>query len=200
MAIVTTNSQNYSDIADAIRAKGVNGSFKPYEMPDAIANMPSGGITPTGKKDITDMLVNNVENYAEAQVIDINLVAENIKKDVRILGITGSFEGSGSISVPAATSCEIITIGANTVSNPIEALAFFGYTAPYKNIAIVLLDTPTIQNQFGFVVVKKGTTSSGISSTPWWRWRDNAVVWPNTFSTAWDAKLVENSKYLVIEW
>lgn len=106
----------------------------------------------------------------------------------------------GGIDVKSATRCEIITIGANTVSNPIEALEFFGYTAPYDGIAIVLLDTPTTQNQFGFSVIKKGTTSSGVNSTPWWRWRDNAVVWPNTFSTAWDAKLVENSKYLVIEW
>lgn len=43
MAIVTTNDQNYSNIADAIRAKGVNGVFKPSEMADAIASIPTGG-------------------------------------------------------------------------------------------------------------------------------------------------------------
>lgn len=43
MAIVTTNDQHYSDIADAIRAKGVNGVFKPAQMAGAISNIPTGG-------------------------------------------------------------------------------------------------------------------------------------------------------------
>lgn len=49
-------------------------------------------ITPTGKKDITGTAEVDVTAYAKAQVVDANLVAENIKKDVTILGVTGTYE------------------------------------------------------------------------------------------------------------
>lgn len=38
-----TNSKNYKDIADAIRAKGVSGDFKPSEMAAAIRSISGGG-------------------------------------------------------------------------------------------------------------------------------------------------------------
>lgn len=43
MAIVTTDSKNYSDIAEAIRNKGVSGSFKPNQMAAAIEQIEGGG-------------------------------------------------------------------------------------------------------------------------------------------------------------
>lgn len=46
----------------------------------------------TGKVEITGTAEVDVTNYASAQVVDANLVAENIKKDVTILGVTGSYE------------------------------------------------------------------------------------------------------------
>lgn len=46
----------------------------------------------TGKVEITGTAEVDVTNYAAAQVVDSNLVAENIKKDVTILGVTGSYE------------------------------------------------------------------------------------------------------------
>lgn len=49
-------------------------------------------IAPTGKVTITETAEVDVTNYAAAQVVDANLVAENIKKDVTILGVTGSYE------------------------------------------------------------------------------------------------------------
>jgi hypothetical protein len=49
-------------------------------------------ITPTGTKSITDTAEVDVTAYAKAQVVDENLVATNIKKDVKILGVTGSYE------------------------------------------------------------------------------------------------------------
>lgn len=52
----------------------------------------SEGITPTGKKNITTTAETDVTNYATAQVSDSNLKATNIKKDVVILGVTGSYE------------------------------------------------------------------------------------------------------------
>lgn len=43
MATVLTNDANYTAIADAIRAKGGEGTFTPAQMATAIANLPSGG-------------------------------------------------------------------------------------------------------------------------------------------------------------
>lgn len=62
-----------------------------------------GGITPTGNINITDTNVTDVTNYATAQVVDADLIASNIKKDVNILGVVGTFEGGGG-SLPTSIS------------------------------------------------------------------------------------------------
>ena len=54
------------------------------------------GVQPTGKKEITSTEEVNVANYATAQVVDEDLVASNIKKDVDILGVVGTYEAQGS--------------------------------------------------------------------------------------------------------
>lgn len=46
----------------------------------------------TGKLEITGTAEVDVTNYAAAQVVDANLIAGNIKKDVTILGVTGTYE------------------------------------------------------------------------------------------------------------
>lgn len=43
MSIVKTDTSNYSAIADAIRAKGVEGSWKPSQMASAITSLAIGG-------------------------------------------------------------------------------------------------------------------------------------------------------------
>jgi hypothetical protein len=53
---------------------------------------------PSGKKTIDSTAEVDVSAYATAQVVDANLTAENIKKDVEVLGITGSYEGGGGSS------------------------------------------------------------------------------------------------------
>ena len=68
-----------------------NGTYDVTDKASAVVAVPQ----PTGRKTITDTLVNDVTNFAEAQVVDANLVAENIAKDVTILGITGTHEGGG---------------------------------------------------------------------------------------------------------
>ena len=49
---------------------------------------------PYGNKSITTNAQVDVAEYATAQVSDANLTAGNIKKDVTILGVTGTYEAS----------------------------------------------------------------------------------------------------------
>ena len=61
----------------------------------------SGAIVPTGNINITTTDTVNVAKYATAKVVDSNLVASNIVKGVKILGITGSYEGG--VTPPSGT-------------------------------------------------------------------------------------------------
>ena len=56
------------------------------------------GVIPSGTKNITDTSLTDVSLFQYAQVSDGNLVAENIKKDVSILGITGTLEETTPVS------------------------------------------------------------------------------------------------------
>ena len=49
-------------------------------------------VTPSGKLSVTGTSEVDCASYATAQVSDANLVAGNIKKDVTILGVTGTLE------------------------------------------------------------------------------------------------------------
>lgn len=59
---------------------------------------------PQGTIQITDRSLTDVAQYANAQLIAPTLVSGNIKKDVEILGVTGTYEGSA-----AAVNCKIFS-------------------------------------------------------------------------------------------
>ena len=67
MATVLTNDANYTAIADAIRAKGGEGTFTPPQMATAITNLPSGG----ANKVLTSAIITgtsskiDISNYVE---------------------------------------------------------------------------------------------------------------------------------------
>ena len=50
-------------------------------------------VLPTGLIKIRDTKETDVSDYATAQIVDTNLKAENIKRDVIILGVTGEYAG-----------------------------------------------------------------------------------------------------------
>lgn len=52
------------------------------------------GIIPLRKLTLTDLNEHLTSGYDTVQVVDVDLVAENVKKDVNILGVVGTFEGS----------------------------------------------------------------------------------------------------------
>lgn len=92
---VIVSKSKLQTLGDAIRSKtGTTASLTLDAMASEISNI-SMGITPTGTLEITDTNLTDVTSYANAQVVDSNLIADNIKKDIAILGITGTYEGEG---------------------------------------------------------------------------------------------------------
>lgn len=84
------------------------------------------GVQPSGKKEITSTAEVDVASYATAQVVDEDLVAGNIKKDVDILGVVGSYE-------PAAPASDFSTADVTFVN--IDQT-----TQPYKASATAIKD------------------------------------------------------------
>lgn len=70
MGLIITDSQNYTDIADAIRSKnGTSTHYYPEQMASAIMSISGGGgITPTGTYNIASNGVYDVYSYASASV------------------------------------------------------------------------------------------------------------------------------------
>lgn len=87
------NLQDFlTDVANSIRTKtGTTEQINAQDFSSKIESIETG-ITPSGKKTITSTAETDVTNFATAQVVDSNLVASNIKKNVSILGITGTLE------------------------------------------------------------------------------------------------------------
>lgn len=75
-----------------------------------------GGVTPTGNCNITSTAQTDVSAYATAQVVDADLVASNIKKDVDILGVVGTYEGGGGI-VPLVDETMSISTTSTSTAN-----------------------------------------------------------------------------------
>lgn len=100
------NNTNWINVKNAIENKGVSTQNKvTSQYPGLIAqikgNLNTLNVTPsTSQQDITPS--GSVDGYDEVVVaavtssIDQNIAAGNIKKDVVILGVTGSYEGGGS--------------------------------------------------------------------------------------------------------
>ena len=86
MSKVVTDSKHYTDIAEAIRGKGVEGSFKPSEMAAAIEEIPSGGIIPSGSIILTEEKSYDVTEKAAA-VVDMSATRAALAEAVTAKGV-----------------------------------------------------------------------------------------------------------------
>ena len=88
------NGPTLSTIGDAIRAKeGTTEKYSPAAMAQKITD---DLVKPSGTFQIKNAQQVDVSSYQYAKVTDANLTAGNIKKDVTILGVTGTHEGASA--------------------------------------------------------------------------------------------------------
>lgn len=109
------------------------------------------GITPTGKKTITSTAETDVTNFATAQVVDSNLVASNIKKNVSILGVTGTLEEG----ITPTGTLDITTNGTKDVTN---------YASVNVNVPLPTLNAPTISLSNSTVTITNPVTNGSFVS------------------------------------
>lgn len=109
------------------------------------------GITPSGKKIITSTTETDVTNFATAQVVDDNLVASNIKKNVSILGVTGTLEEG----ITPTGTLDITTNGTKDVTN---------YASVNVNVPLPTLNAPTISLSNSTVTITNPVTNGSFVS------------------------------------
>ena len=103
-------SQWPTSIGSIVELKGETKSVSPSTSQQIIT--PS-----SGKNGITQITVNPVTSS-----IDANIIAENIKKDIAILGVTGNYQGSGGGGATGYT----LTVSNEADSQTIEAIPTSG--------------------------------------------------------------------------
>lgn len=81
---------------------------------------------------ITSLDEQNVRKYKTAKVIDSNLIAANIKKDIQILGITGTYESGSTINIQNLKTVNAQIDSDNTTTQTIKPDSGFDAIAVVK--------------------------------------------------------------------
>ena len=125
------NGSTLSAIGDAIRAKeGTTEKYSPNTMAQKITD---DLVKPSGTIQIKSAQQVDVSSYQYAKVTDANLTAGNIKKDVTILGVTGTHEGGGGSSGYATINEIMQANGYTTGSQNITEDQIIGFKAKLQD-------------------------------------------------------------------
>lgn len=150
-----------------------------------IDRIPNGEVVPEGKLEITSTAEVNVYDYATAQVVDENLIADNIKEDVEILGITGTYSGGGGGGGDIKNVQVRLITDDNLPNEPYSAYMAFDRGAVYmEQYALITPDTTDIV--IDAIVKNTGTEISFLS--------DNALI--TVVSYTGDIEISDN-RYII---
>ena len=97
-------------------------------------------IQPAGKKELTDTNEVDVTNFATAQVVDENLVAENIKSGVTVLGIVGTHEGGEDSPLPIEVATEAEMTALLESAEVGSVYKYTGTTGTYENGVLYVVE------------------------------------------------------------
>lgn len=116
------DTSTLTDIADAIRGKlGVQTTYKPSEMPEAIESISGGGITPTGTKSITENGTYDVSTFASAEV-NVPTGGGGFPTKVKDITVTMDADYSQSsylsVSLEPLAQCAILVMADSVPSPP----------------------------------------------------------------------------------
>lgn len=164
----------------------------------ALVSQTSKNITSNGTVDTTlnnSVVVNVSNSYSasdEGKVVSNgalvaqtsqNITANDTYDTTLINEVVVNVASSGGVEFTWNT-VDVITIGANSVSNTQEAQAYF---SSYSYDIILLLEQPTVNNQICTFITGQPT-----------RYRNGAVGGVSV-GTAYDAYVVEGTKYLILK-
>lgn len=115
-----------TDIAVTIRNnEGTTDNINPQDFSSRIQlNDSTFSITSLGKQ--------NVRKYKTAKVVDENLIAANIKKDIQILGVTGTYESGSTVNIQNLKTVNAQIDSDNTTTQTIKPDSGFDAIAVVK--------------------------------------------------------------------
>ena len=134
MSIITTDSQNYTDIANAIRSKvGTSDTFKPSEMAPAILTIPSGSGTDVSDTTATaaDVLAGKYFHVADGTkttgTLNFNWMGENPEFVNRIYSMSTTLDQTSYNGWTPSTTAKSIVASSTLSTKQTVNLANYDY-------------------------------------------------------------------------
>lgn len=143
------SADGYSQVTVAVpNSYSAGDEGKVVDSGALVAQTAHADVTPTTSDQTIDTTLNNSLKVKG----DADLVASNIKKDVEIFGVTGSYEGGGGGS-SAIQLLDTITVPQNTRAVQVNLADYQSY-----NFLFVYLDNFTLTSSDWLYVVKNDTS------------------------------------------
>ena len=177
---ITANGNNQDVVGYAAVNVNVPNSYSAGDEGKVVDN--GALVAQTAHADVTpatsDQTIDTTTNNSIKVKGDADLVAANIKKDVEIFGVTGSYEGGGGVDMFDFSGGNILAI----VGHGTEYI-MTTYNIPYGIFAIKMQNTAVVSYEH-FFGMSSGTRRTGIQrnsggSTYYWYYDNDSITFSN---------------------